>query len=132
VKEFVRRLRDLFDCTIEGNLIGLRGLGEAAELPHELQRRREDFFLCRRRFEIVQSLNISTHSICCEPPVVFKDNYNASLQRSANDHTAIPVQFGVSWGLSLDERRTNTEPGAVATGRVIDDHRVCKSALVLS
>jgi hypothetical protein len=84
VKEFVRRLRHLFDCIIEGNLIGLRGPGEAAELPHELQRRRTDFFLSRRRFEIVQSLNISTHSICCEPPVVFKDNYNASLERSAN------------------------------------------------
>jgi hypothetical protein len=110
VKQFVRRLRDLFDCIIEGNLVGLRGPGEAAELPHELQRRGTDFFLCRRGFEIVQSLNISTHSICCEPPVVFKDNYNASLERSANENiTAIPG------------RRTNTEPGAVATGRVVAD-----------
>ena len=69
----MRRLRHLFDCRVEGNLVGLRGPGKAAELPYELQRRGADFFLCRWRFEIVQGLNISTHGICCEPPIVFKD-----------------------------------------------------------
>jgi hypothetical protein len=116
VKELVRRLCHLFDSIIEGNLVGLRGLGEAAELPHELQRRRADFFLCRRRFEIVQSLNISTHKFFRLPPIVFKDNYNATLCRSANETTAVPVRPGVSSALPLSERCTNTEPGAVATG----------------
>jgi hypothetical protein len=53
-----------------------------------LQRRRADFFLCRRRLEIVESLNISTHSICYQPPIVFKDNYNASPHCSANETNA--------------------------------------------
>jgi hypothetical protein len=37
VKEFVRRLRHMLDGMIEGSLVGLRGLGEPAEFPHELQ-----------------------------------------------------------------------------------------------
>ena len=50
----------------------LRGLAEAAELADKLQRRRADLFVGRRRFEVVQSLNVSTHNIYLSPPLELK------------------------------------------------------------
>ena len=67
-------MRHLVDRLVKGNLVSLRGFREATEFPHELQRRSADFRFRRRRFEVVQSLNVSTHSICSGPPSVFKDN----------------------------------------------------------
>lgn len=56
-------LRHLVYGTIEGELVGPRGLGEAAEFADELQRRGADFFVRRRRFEVMQGLNVSAHII---------------------------------------------------------------------
>jgi hypothetical protein len=44
-----------------------------------LHRRRADLFRCRRRFEVVQSLDVSTHSIYYGPPNQFPRQYNAAL-----------------------------------------------------
>src|SRR5436190_2300484 len=51
---------------IERRLVGLGGLVETAELANELQRRRLDLVLGRRRLEIIERANVSAHSI---PPV---------------------------------------------------------------
>jgi hypothetical protein len=56
-------LRHLVYCPIEGGFVGLGGLCEAAEFADELQRRRADFFIRRRRFEVVQGFDVSTHDI---------------------------------------------------------------------
>ena len=55
-------LGHLIDRAIEGEFVGAGGLCEAAKFSDELQRRRVNFFVCRRRFEVVQGLNVSTHS----------------------------------------------------------------------
>jgi hypothetical protein len=62
LKELVCGLRHLFYSAGEGEFVGLRGLCEAAEFANELQRRRPDFFVRCGRFEIVQGLDVSTHS----------------------------------------------------------------------
>src|SRR5207247_8549849 len=72
LKEFVSRLRHLVDRAIEGEFVSLRGLVKAAELADELQRIRADPFVGRRRFEVVQSLNVSTHNIYLSPPLELK------------------------------------------------------------
>src|ERR1700730_3380207 len=72
LKEFVSRLRHLVDRAIEGEVVGLRGLVKAAEFANELQRRRADLFFRCRRFEVVQHLNVSTHSIYLPPPTGIK------------------------------------------------------------
>ena len=58
----MRSLRHLIHSAIEGGFVGLRRLAEAAELSNELKRRRADFFVGRRWFEVVQGLNVSTHN----------------------------------------------------------------------
>jgi hypothetical protein len=55
-------LGHLIHRAIEDEFVGAGGLCEAAKFSDELQRRRVDFFVCRRRFEVVQGLNVSTHS----------------------------------------------------------------------
>src|SRR5262245_31690571 len=55
------RLRDLVDGTIKGGRVGLRGLGEAAQLAHELQRRGADLVLGRGRLEVEQRANVAAH-----------------------------------------------------------------------
>jgi hypothetical protein len=62
LKEFVCCFRHLIYGTIERELVGLRRPCEAAEFANKLQRRSADFFVRRRRFEIVQGLNVSTHT----------------------------------------------------------------------
>ncbi len=56
-------LRDLVYGATEGQFVRFGRLGEAAEFADELQRRRADFFVRRRRFEVVQGLDVSTHYI---------------------------------------------------------------------
>lgn len=56
------RLRDLVYGATEGEFVRLGGLCEAAEFADELQRRRADFFVRRRRFEVMQGLDVSAHS----------------------------------------------------------------------
>ena len=60
IQQFVRRLGHLFNRAIERFLVGFRRLGEPAELPDKLQRRRMDLFISRGRFEVVQRFDIST------------------------------------------------------------------------
>jgi hypothetical protein len=62
-KEFVGCLRDLLHGAIESDFVSLGGLRETTKFPDELQRRRVNFFVSRRRFEVMQGLDISTHSI---------------------------------------------------------------------
>src|SRR5437667_10092928 len=59
----MRRLRHLIHRPIEGDFVGLGRPAKAAELANKLHRRRPNLFVRRRRFEIVQGLNVSTHSI---------------------------------------------------------------------
>lgn len=56
-------LRNLVYGAIEGEFVSLRRLCEATEFPDELNRRRTDFFVCGRRFEVMEGLDISAHSI---------------------------------------------------------------------
>ena len=51
-----------FDRRREGGLVRLRGLGEAADLPHELQRRGAHLAVGDRRLEIEQGLDVSAHA----------------------------------------------------------------------
>ena len=57
----MRCLRYLVHGVIEGKFVGLRGLREATQFADKLQRRRVDFLVRCRRFEVVKGLNISTH-----------------------------------------------------------------------
>ena len=56
-------LRDLIDGAIEHLFVRLGWFTEAAEFADELQRRRADFFVRRGRFEVMQGLDVSAHSI---------------------------------------------------------------------
>ena len=56
-------MRDLVYGATEGQFVRLGGLCEAAEFSDELKRRRADFFVRRRRFEVMQGLNASAHII---------------------------------------------------------------------
>ena len=49
------------DGSIERFLVRGRWCGKPADLPYELQGCRPDFLARRRRFEIIQSLDIPTH-----------------------------------------------------------------------
>jgi hypothetical protein len=52
------RLGYLFHRQVERVLIGLGWPVEAAQLSHELKRRCANLFLCRRRLEVEQGLDI--------------------------------------------------------------------------
>ena len=52
-----------FDRAVERGLVGLRGVGEAGELAHELERRGADFVLGRRRLEIEQGTDVAAHQV---------------------------------------------------------------------
>jgi REP element-mobilizing transposase RayT len=54
-------LGDLFDRAPECRFVGPRGRREAAQFPDELQGRGADFFLGRRRGEILERSNVPTH-----------------------------------------------------------------------
>jgi len=49
------------DCPVESRLIRFRRLGEAAQLPYELQRRATDFLLRGGRLEVEQRFDVQTH-----------------------------------------------------------------------
>src|SRR5262249_37150083 len=55
------RFRYFIDGAPEGRLVGARGVGESAQLAHELQCRGADLFFCRRRLEVEQRANIAAH-----------------------------------------------------------------------
>src|SRR5690242_20237261 len=59
----VSRVRHLLDRTVERRLIDLGRPREAAQLAYELQRRSVDLVMRRRRFEVVQSLDVSAHDV---------------------------------------------------------------------
>src|SRR5690349_22043987 len=54
-------LSHLLHGQIKRHFVGLGWLGEATELAHELKRRRLNLFVSRRRLEVEQSLDVSTH-----------------------------------------------------------------------
>ena len=55
------RPRHVLDGAVEGLRVGLRGMVEAAQLPHELDGRRPDLLVGGRRLEIEQGSDVSTH-----------------------------------------------------------------------
>jgi hypothetical protein len=63
IEQLACGLRHLLDGAIENFFVCFRRFRKAAELPNELQRRRADFFLRRRRFEVMKGFNISTHAV---------------------------------------------------------------------
>ena len=56
------RFGDLVDRALERLRIGLRGLGEAAHLAHELERGGPDLLFRRGRFEIEQRADVAAHA----------------------------------------------------------------------
>jgi hypothetical protein len=54
-------VRDFIDGAIEDVLIRVRGFCESGQLSDELKRRRANLIIRRRRTEIMQGLNVSTH-----------------------------------------------------------------------
>src|SRR3954454_24815315 len=63
VEQAVGGSRNLLDRTIEGGLVALRGMGKAAELTHELQRRGAHLVLRRRRLEVEQRPDVAAHRL---------------------------------------------------------------------
>jgi len=63
IEQLACGLRHLLDGAIENFFVCFRRFRKAAELPNELQRRRADLFLRRRRFEVMKGSNISTHAV---------------------------------------------------------------------
>jgi hypothetical protein len=53
--------RHLVDGAVERVLVRLRRRIEAAQFPHELDRRGADLLVRRRRIEIEESFDVSTH-----------------------------------------------------------------------
>ena len=66
-EQFARSLRHLIHCAIENFFVRFGRFRKAAEFTNELQRRRTDLFLGRRRFEVMKGLNISTHAVLLRP-----------------------------------------------------------------
>ena len=58
------RLGDFIDRPIERGLVGSGRSGKSTNLPDELQSRQPDFVIRRRRFEVVQRFDVSTHALC--------------------------------------------------------------------
>ena len=56
-----RSRRDLVDGAIEGSLVGPRRTGRAAQLAHELERRRADLVPGRRRLEVRERPDVAAH-----------------------------------------------------------------------
>jgi hypothetical protein len=54
-------VRDFIYSAIEGVLIRVRRFRESGQLPNELKRRCANLVIRRRRFKIMQGLNVSTH-----------------------------------------------------------------------
>jgi hypothetical protein len=61
IKQLVRGFGHLVNRPAKCDLVCFGGSREAAQLPDELQGRGMDFLVRGRRFEIVQSLDVSTH-----------------------------------------------------------------------
>lgn len=57
----MRGMRDFIDCVIERLFVCLRRFGESAQLPNELQRRRPDLVIRRRRTEVMKCFDGSAH-----------------------------------------------------------------------
>src|SRR5215813_5592981 len=73
---------DLVDGAGEGCFVGLRGLVDAADLAHELQRRVAYLLRRRRRLEIVQDPNIATHDpIIAGPTFDRRRDHGAEAER---------------------------------------------------
>ena len=54
-------MRNVIDRAIERVLVGFRRFGESAQLPNELQRRRANLVVRRRRRKIMQCFDGSAH-----------------------------------------------------------------------
>lgn len=52
---------DFLDSGEKGVLVGVGRFGEAADLPHELERSRTNLFIGNGRIEVEQSLDIPAH-----------------------------------------------------------------------
>src|SRR5262245_872679 len=83
VEEMTGGVRDLVDGAGEGDLVGPRGPGEAAQLADELERGGPDLVIRGRRREVVQRLDGATHGDAslrsrCDPR-----KFSASRRRGA-------------------------------------------------
>src|SRR5215217_1492325 len=84
IEQLYRSLRYLFDRTVESLLVGFRRFCKSAQLPHELNRRRANLFLGRRRFEVMKCFDISTHAVLLLPALeklVYVTNPRNALSR---------------------------------------------------
>src|ERR1700730_10608264 len=61
MEQMMRDVSDLINCAIESLFVRFGRFGEATQFPNELERRRADFFLGRRRREVVKGFDVSTH-----------------------------------------------------------------------
>ena len=62
IEQVMGGMSHLIHCAIESLFVCLRWASESAELSNELQSRRPDLVLGRRRREVVKCLNISAHN----------------------------------------------------------------------
>jgi hypothetical protein len=61
VQQLVRCRGYLFDGAVKSRLVGFRGPRKTAQLADELERRSSDLLVRRRRLEVVQCLDVTTH-----------------------------------------------------------------------
>jgi len=61
IKQLLRDLGHRVHCAGECVFVRFGRRGEATQFSNELKRRGSDFFICGRRFEVVQRSNVSTH-----------------------------------------------------------------------
>ena len=80
------RIGDLVDRRLEGRRVGARGLGEAAELAHELTRGGADLLVVGRRIEIEQGADAAAHRR--DPPGARRERAALDNCPSARDHAA--------------------------------------------
>ena len=63
IEQFVGDGRDLIDRSLESDFVDFGWSGETAQLPDKLKGRRSDFLIGRRRREIMQCFDVSTHGV---------------------------------------------------------------------
>src|SRR5262249_11530725 len=104
VDEAPRDGRDLFDAVVEHLLVQLRRRVHAGELPHELQRRRADLLVSRRRLKIEKGLDAAAHEnrLAHFVTAAATSGYRNVTTRSGSCMTAGPTarRGGVGSGLA--------------------------------
>src|SRR5271165_806030 len=93
--ELPRGLRDLVDRALEGLCIGLRGPGEPADLPHELERGGADFVVGGGRLEVEQRADIAAHDRSLSNPEIGDHCVSSNCAVIVTVSLSSPASIGV-------------------------------------